>query len=410
LPSLPSLPSLPQDPTGGYLTMQLQSAGFSPDQVASGILGYTGITDEQFSLGVSAAQKLLSGDDPIDAASPLISAGLAASGVGAPVLAAVSVGLPMVESLIKDFVIKDDCSDGYSIGSGYKGPFGSGVSPICVHNPRPQAIGDLYWKNLDKFIEAWRMSPTILGQGFHWSDAMGSDPAHLLLYRQIHDIELPRLTNSLEDQFYKLFDLAWKSNAERFINGHPSIDVATLFNQVVRAWNAGHPNTGTPLVIQPSDGFITSERDPQIRTTDPVVRILLAGHIDNQYRGPLKLNAGSPDIFSLSTQAAKQAVVDAAIAKAKKSPPPKPKPLALGTLTGLTGLMPPVSMASLAALTQAPAPVPVPVSGMKLSWPWGLGAAALGYFAGGGWLPAAIAGAAGALLGKSITHVFQRRS
>ncbi len=277
---------------------------YTAAQVQAAVQAYTGMTGGELSMAGQSVQGMLSGQDPIQASAPLLGAAMLSTGVAAPVAAAVMAGLTLADGLARTLGPKNDCSDGYSIGgdatwkAGAFGAGSGGASSICVHTPRPAGPTSVYWNKLDDTIANWRL------HSFDWVDPInagvdtGPGGANVGMYRQVVDVELPAIAD-MEKRgplppdvaFAKAFCLAWKANAERAINGHPIARLPDLLMAVLKGWNATHSSSSS-VTIPESGGYVTSEHDPDVRTRDSVVSVLLAGHLDGNELGPLTINAG----------------------------------------------------------------------------------------------------------------------
>jgi len=171
LPPVPTLP--PQVPAGANdavqsayagmtadaqaeMEMVLKQNGFDPSQVQTAITAYNNLGPS----AMSAVTDLSNGNvlGAVQAATPLIAAGLAATGVGAPIAGAIMAGLEIGENIAKGMINNSPpLSCAWTI---ILPPFGQYQTAICFNGPRPFGPADTNtWLTMEQFASGRGPSP-----------------------------------------------------------------------------------------------------------------------------------------------------------------------------------------------------------------------------------------------------------
>jgi hypothetical protein len=221
---------------------------------------------------------------------PLIAAGLVATGVGAPVAAAVAAALPLIDVIAGMFAPKPDHCDWY-------------IGALCVSDARPYGPEDPTWTSFASFVHDVAPVKTALGTGgppmleaafpFYLSTiACELDAMNM----QMGPVSVPNPVVMADPvkQFLKAYYLAWQANAEYVINGYKAANPYDLLKAAVAAWNNGHQSSSTYTFVPKN---APSSRSGDCQPADVTyVSLLLAGGIDGQRYAPITLNTGPQKI------------------------------------------------------------------------------------------------------------------
>lgn len=257
---------------------RLQSAlGSSSPELKRAFDAYDNIDKQAAGVVVDVA----TGKTPSFAAiGSIVAAGLAATGVGAPVAAVVAAAIPIISavaSALGMFGGDEHCA--WKVGG------------VCFNGKRPYGPADPQWTTLDAFaaikpVKGGFGGTTIeppLKSAFPFYDQIMADYSRASPVALVGGLASGGTSvtpaPSPKDVFLRAYGEAWRSNAERAINGHNSLSEADLFKQVVNAWETARPTHGSlDFTIDGSgDSFV-----------DKIVR----GDVDGQNRPPLTLSGG----------------------------------------------------------------------------------------------------------------------
>jgi len=274
------------DLANAEIASSLQNAGLTQSNIQSAIQSYAGIpVDAQ-----NAVLGLVSGPVPtsFSAFAPLLAAGLLASGVGAPVAAAVAAALPIIDAIDGIFQPKPQSCD-WMVGN------------TCIHGSRPYGPSDPQWVTWDQYVAGTSLDPN--EPDLQTRSRNGVLDAAFPFYRTTIGCELASIGNQPTapvKQFFRAYYLAWQKNKEYEINGYQSANDYALLKAVRDAWNGTHAATSaipiagmTPPTLQGGPFCLydatTQSNPPGIR----YVNLLLAGDIDGQRYTPIAINVGA---------------------------------------------------------------------------------------------------------------------
>lgn len=293
----------------------LSSAGIAPNDVQAAVTQYTGLAASQQNAMAGAVATLASGGKPsFQTFAPFIAGGLALSGVGAPVVAAIAALLPLVDTLANAL--------GLTLGSPsctWK------VGALCFTGKRPYGPIDPTSGKANPLWTTWSSftrdadsganpggglgaldPPTVIVDGravgpFERKIADDTVDAAFPLYRWSILCDEPALRARIasgqadaRDQFTLVYYAAWKANAEYAINGHPYAKPYDLLTNVQSAWNATHA-AGAGAVLQPSDATPLRQGDGYSNCLAPgqsYIGALLNGILDGDQHPPLAIHNG----------------------------------------------------------------------------------------------------------------------
>lgn len=321
------------DDAVSQINSALQAAGLPPNQVQSAVQAYTGLDEASTNAIIGIVD---GGPISLTTMAPLIGAGLLATGVGAPIAAAVTALLPVLDGIIGMF-------------SGPQEKCTWKVGYFCFNRTQPYGPTDPLWETWEQFrggvvdmtaIQSWAtwngsvlrptancalcwVSPaeagsiTAVGQPFGThpasvlngagqvvhTDALGALPG----YMTVMACELTRLETgaslSLVDGFRRTYYRAWQVANEYAINGYKSPDYYALLKACADAWNRAH-SASTTYTFQPINAGIP-DVDPNTSTfsCDPNVTyigLLLAGVVNSSAdqttprdHPPITINTGT---------------------------------------------------------------------------------------------------------------------
>lgn len=247
----------------------LAAANLSPENLQNAITSLTGIDATAQTSILNAAEGVASGGASANSIANLVAAGFAATGVGAPVAAAITLGLPMVEGLAqllggsKTFAWK---IGEFEVPAGTKRPYG------------PRGAKDPRWLTFDAFMSELLTKLTVWGA---FTPFLFNLDAYVPGMTQISN-ESVQGAETPVDAFRLVYDKAWEMNAEFLLNGQQWVDPYTLLTTLAKAWNATHEDSST-MVMGPTGGTYINN--------------LLNGDYDGQDHPPLTLNTG-PEIVA----------------------------------------------------------------------------------------------------------------
>ena len=243
----------------------LSSAGLSTDQLQAAVTNLTGIDSTAQNAILSAASGVVSSGASVNSVANLVAAGFAATGVGAPVAAAITLGLPLVEGLANLLGASPSYAwmiGGWGVHKGTSAPYGP-------TDPR--------WLTFGGFFQSM-----LKGQLFGYSSpfntlALGNLDNFIPGMTQIVHEENEPKPKTPQDTFRSIYNAAWEKNAEFIFNGHQWVPPYTLLLVISRAWNATHSGS-KKTTIGPSGG--------------KYINNLLGGQYDGQDHPPITLNIG----------------------------------------------------------------------------------------------------------------------
>ena len=339
----------------------LQQAGLPPDQVQSAITAYTGLDAASTSciLGI-----LDGGPVTLTSLAPLIGAGLLATGVGAPIAAAVTALLPVLDGIIGMFSPpQEHCT--WKVGY------------YCFNRVQPYGPTDPLWETWGQFqggrpddiaIHNWATwNGSVLGTtancpacwipvyqpfGSHPSsvlnrygqvvhtDALGALPGFMeVMACELNTLDAPGAVLTPEQSFRRAYYHAWQAANEFAINGYKSPDYYALLKACADAWNRAHAPTAT-YTFQPISGPIPSvDQATSTFTCDPkktYIGLLLSGVVNSSAdqttprdHPPVTINIG-PRIVKLNIGAIRKSTTNVATATAAAAPLSTPAKVAIG--------------------------------------------------------------------------------
>lgn len=274
-------PSTMGDPIQDEINVALSAAQLPPAQIQSAITAYTGLNAG----AQNSILAIVSGQKPsFTMMAPLLAAGLAATGVGVPVVAAIAAALPVLDAIAGIFSPPSPSCD-WKVGevcfSGKPRAPGPLLSPGGAPDPLWTKWADFYAETGGSFDPK---------PGFMADQAF---PGARLMQSELDAIAAKALTEPLStfDQFRKAYYLAWQANAEYAINGYGHADLLKLLNAVALAFNAVHSGT-SPVE---SGSTITFGRDG-----NTYIGELLSGDFETSTgtprtaADPLVINSGPP--------------------------------------------------------------------------------------------------------------------
>lgn len=253
------------------MSAQLDSYGLLPEDVKSAVAGFQGIPEDSANAVLHIAQ---TGKVDIATVTPLIAAGLAATGVGAPAAAVVSIALPLVQSL------------GDALG-------------LFQHSPEPKY--DYYWvatSHPDQYMgfngkipygptdPTWKKWPDFVAKNLQGHNVVVPIPYYEYIrsdLKAISDYPKGKFASFPKEavDFIKAYLGAWAANAERGINGHKWADEGALLQAVTTAWQRSHA----------ADKHYTFQLGDS--SSNNFISYILGGNIDKNRRPPLTINVGA---------------------------------------------------------------------------------------------------------------------
>lgn len=272
----------------------LTSGGVSPPDVQNAIASYTGLPASQQNAIVAATTAFASGGTPsLSMFLPLIAGGLALSGFGAPVVAAVAGLLQLVPALLG------------ALGISFGAPSCAWkVGATCFTGHVPYGPTDPIWQTWAQFTAntdtkpAFIVTPSdpvgpvsgkndlIVDGAFPWyRDTIACELRDLLAVVPFSRPPVLGKTDAVSS-FLRVYYHAWQLAAEMAINGHPRAADYPLLIAVQNAWNAGHASTST-VKLTPKTGSPSP-----FCMSATFVELLLNGDVDGSDHPPLTLNTG----------------------------------------------------------------------------------------------------------------------
>ena len=291
----------------------LQQAGLPPNEVQAAVQAYSGLDANS----TAAVLGILDGGPiNLETLAPLIGAGLAATGVGLPVVAAVTALLPVLDGIIGMFA----GSDQPQVCTWTVGP--TPGSAVCFNRIQPFGPTDPSWETFDQFaggtidqdaVTNYRnmtFGATVSnsrGQQIRVGDLGNAFPGFMTgigCWLAAHP-NAPAGVDGFRFAYYK----AWMANAEFAINGYQSADPYALLTACANAWNRGHSAHSTATFTP-----VTSGGAP----CDDYIGLLLAGAVDQRDHPPVTINTG-PRIILLNAGALRKQIAAQNAAKASSS-------------------------------------------------------------------------------------------
>jgi len=205
--------------------------GLDSGQIAAAVSGYTNLSGD----ATDAVLGVLDGG-PVnaDSLSPLIAMGLGALGVSPVGIAAVSVALPVldaIESLFSSPQPKCSWTVGTACFTTPTRPYGP-AAPDGTPNPD--------WITFDSLYAS---DASLLLQAFPWTLQVVCEVG----VEGVADGQIPADPNerTIVEEFIYAFDVAWKANAEYWINGYQGLSDIHLLGIVRDAWDRAHADDST---------------------------------------------------------------------------------------------------------------------------------------------------------------------
>ena len=198
--------------------------GLTQGDVQNAISGYTGLSVASQNSLLAAASGVVSGGINVDTLTPLIAVGFASVGL-APIAAALTVGLPLVEAIASTLSSSPHCD--WNIGA------------MCITQPLGPPYGptDPRWRT----FEQWYGEATVLANALPGTSIED-------YIKGLESIRLPRdwpTPSTPQDVFLAVYRAVWRLNAEFLINGHNWVDPYQLLTSMQTVWNSTHEATST---------------------------------------------------------------------------------------------------------------------------------------------------------------------
>lgn len=365
----------------GEIGNQLAASGVSPQDLLKAVNQYKWLPQAaaQVARSFSTGDQQTEFNTTVSVACMAISTALPAA---APAVALIAAGLPVLEQLLGAHPSAADC--GYYVPEDGKFALSEvlahGDHPLCFRKKVPWGPSDPQWIKFNDwatkgFTDANgnQFSPDSLYCFFWeylniqcdaWSVDHPDDPRSKFspdfpktLYPGMTKAPFQGTTTKIDPAviaFHKLFIVAWRANAELYLNGHPASSLPNLLQACYVAWQASHQATST-YTINPELGVEDQQewtfhvdggssqggrhldypgylqtRGPCVRaterdrnplnipdnacwSTETMVQMILAGQADDQRRPPLVINTGPVypvvDAVTKAAQIASTAVV-----------------------------------------------------------------------------------------------------
>lgn len=228
------------------VTAALQGAGITGDTLQAAITSLTGLDSSAQSAVLGVGAQLMNPKGiSINSVAPLIAAGFAATGVGAPIAAAITLGLPMMEGLAN--ALNPAPKYQWIFRPANYGTVDPKVSAGALLGTKtPYGPTDPKWRTFEEALPKLATMTQLMtqdgadvslesicpGLGAQWAEA----------HETLHDTRgLPPAANA----FRLTYNAAWRKNYEYVINGHNWVDPYTLLTTLANAWNATHLPTST---------------------------------------------------------------------------------------------------------------------------------------------------------------------
>ena len=340
----------------------LQEAGLPANQIQTAVQAYTGLDAASTNCVLGLVQGEI--QPSFTALAPLISAGLLASGVGAPAAAVVAAALPVLDAIVSLFSSpQESCS--WKVGA------------YCFTGKQPYGPQDPIWMTADQFLATWvppgwqvnqpscqwpppgwdvvhgfeqgsvtnpclatAPAPTFGGtpgtftDEFMWAPSESpyawfrntDGSAHIFngvnngidqafpFYRSTIDCDLRTMAATFGAPtaakpypeiwgFLYVYYQAWRANAEFAINGYTPIAEYQLLTTVAGAWNKVHSSSSTMVLsgINPPASRSPLNLYPWLQGHYPNL-LIQGGYVDNQDKAPITINLG-PRIATSSSLA-----------------------------------------------------------------------------------------------------------
>ena len=260
------------------VTAALEGAGITGDTLQTAITSLTGLDSSAQSAVIGVAGQLMNPKGiTIDSVAPLIAAGFAATGVGAPIAAAITLGLPMMEGLANALNPAPKYQWIFRPAN-YGVPDPHFVAGAPLGTKTPYGPTDPKWRTFDESVphlanliaamtkmgQKTSLEAVLPGLSAQWAEATETP----------HDTRgLPPAANA----FRLIYNAAWRKNYEYILNGHGWADPYTLLTTVANAWNATHAGTSTYTFTSSGSSYID---------------YLIAGNYDGDDHPPVTINMG----------------------------------------------------------------------------------------------------------------------
>jgi hypothetical protein len=277
-----------------WIQATLKQAQISQSDINKAIQAYTGLDANAQGAILNIVQ---GGKVNLATLAPLIAAGLSATGVGAPIVAAVAAALPIIQAIANIFAGGDDekkCA--WYVGA------------VCMSAARPYGPDDPKWQSFERFEQTLKALGTqVGGLGGGESVSPWYMDAAFPLYTGSIGCELKEIPKKPDDPVYKFLGAyyrTWQANAEFEINGYKAANPHDLLTTVVNAWNATHAPTST-FTFQPHSPPSHLENEICFAQGKPLndpatvtyVSMLLDGAVDGQDQRPVTINTGAQRVI-----------------------------------------------------------------------------------------------------------------
>ena len=305
---------------------KLQGAVTSPGDLAQAVSGYvnldtnaqaavTQLADKNYlgalkniskDLGIAgtsqlidAGQSLLSGD-LLGAIGPLVAGALAATGVGAPIVAAVGGAIALGEQALK------------MLGVG-QGPQGCAwkLGKICFNGVRPYGPNDPQWRTLSSVAADHANDPLWPAEAVDHYYATAMSEVRWLEHGGPQFQTSPVANNRQLDGFRLAFLRSYLANLEKGANGHPMSDPVSLLNTAAMAWNrrwgqgAGSTTINAdaaphsmPAQNVPGTTFSPGRTVPNAGLyQETLLEMVMRGDLTGQRQPPLTIAQAGPSLY-----------------------------------------------------------------------------------------------------------------
>lgn len=322
---------VPSDSISAAQTAYANLPGSVQDAVGDVIGTFNSIPPSIRSAGGDIISGALHGNISPESMMPLVSMGLAATGVGAPVAGLVAAAVPIAESVGQALGLMgrpdQSAQCAWIVSDGAIAPSPSALSGGsmsksdselkhhswegygCFRKKRPYGPKDPVWVKWGDYV---KKNSTKMANGM--TVAIPAFPEWSAIAQGLEDLANAgnkKYTKKLDDgrvlkvgggnpffpgylwgapqverEFAALYFAMWQANAELAINGHKYASDADVLTAAVKAWNTHHTG-GAPFTLKPVSGAA-----PQVPNYSKqwFVTALLNGDIDGNDRPPVTLN------------------------------------------------------------------------------------------------------------------------